>query len=161
MEPRRFLALYHSYSKRNVAISGSTQSCDRCCRLKHSGSQSCSFKNEINCGCPGGCRGNIACYLPIMAANSWYIDVCDHSPSRLPKMQDQKLFTLHWCSFSDWGRECITFVSVYKGSLYLIYERVHPMSIQITQDARPIIIDSQLTLIFWMGQWAFLICFWL
>jgi len=53
-----------------------------------------AIQNEVNCGCPGGCRRTVACYLPMKAASSRYIDVCDHSLIRSPKTQDQKLLTL-------------------------------------------------------------------
>jgi len=143
-----------------VAINDYIQSCDRFYRLKRSVSLGCSFENELNCGCPGGCHGNVACYLSIKAADSWYIDVCNHSPIGLPKMQDQKSLTLRWRSFSEWVRECVTFSFAYKSSLYLIYERLHPIATQITQGARPKIIESLLTLIFRMGQGAVFTCFW-
>jgi len=78
-----------------VAVNGYIQSCDLFYRLKRSVSLGCSFENELNCGCPGGCRGKVTWYLPIKAANSRYIDVCDHSPIRLPKMRDPKSLTLH------------------------------------------------------------------
>ena len=144
-----------------MVVNGYIQSCDQLYRLKDSVLLSCSFENELNCGCLGGCCGNVACDLPMKAANSRYIDVCDHSPIRLPKMQDQKLLMLHWRSFSEWGRKNVTFFFAYKGSLYLIYERLHPIATQITHDARPKIIDSLLTLILRMRQGAFLTCFWL
>ena len=144
-----------------MAVNGNIQSCDRFHRLKHSVSLSCSIVNELNYGCPGDCPGNIACYLPIKAANSRYIDVCDHWPFRLPKMQDQQSLTLRWRSLSEWGRECVAFSFAYKGSLSLIYERLHPIATQIAQEVRPKIIDSPLTLIFRMGQGVFLTGFWL
>ena len=143
-----------------MAVNGQIHSCDRFYRLICSVSLGGSFEDEPNCGCPGGCRGNVSCYQPIKAANSRYIDVCDHSPIRLPKMQEQKSLTLCWRLFSQWGRECVTFSSAYKGSLYLIYERLHPIATQITQGASPKVIDSLLTLIFRMGQRAVLTCFW-
>jgi hypothetical protein len=74
-------------------------------------------------------------------------------------MQDQKSLTLHWRSFSEWGRECVTSSFAYKDRLYRIYECLHPIATQITRDARPKIIDSPLTLICRMGQGAFLTCF--
>jgi hypothetical protein len=146
---------------RDVAVNGYIQSYHQFYRLKCSVSMSCSFESEQNCGCPEGCHVNVACYLPIKADNARYIDVCDHSPIRLPYMQDQKLLKLCWRSFSEWGKECVTFSFAYKGSLYLIYERLHPIATQMTQDARPQIIGSPLTIIFRMGQGAFLSCFWL
>ena len=158
---QQFLALHHGLSKCQVAVISYIHSRDRLYRLKHSVSLSYSFENEVKCGCLGGCRGNIACYLPIKSTNSPYIDVCDHSPIRLPTMQDQKLWTLCWLSFSEWGWECVTFSFAYKCSLYLNYENLHPIATQITQDARPIIIHLPLTVMFRMGQGAFLNCFWL
>ena len=143
-----------------MAVNGYIQSWDQFYRLKRSVSLSCSFENGLNCGCQGGCWGNRACYLPIKASNSWYIDVCDHSPVGLPKVQEQKLLTLCWRSFSEWGRECVTFSFAYKCSLYLIYKHLHPIATQITQDARPKIIDSPLTLVLRIGQGVFLTCFW-
>jgi hypothetical protein len=160
-ERQRFLALHHGYSKRNVAVNGYIQSSNLFYWLKLSVSLGCSCENELNCGCLGGCRGNIACYLPIKAANSRYMDVCDQSQIRLPKIQVQKSLTLCWRSFSEWGRECVTFSFAYNCSLYLIYEHLHPIAAQMTQGARPKIIDSPLTLIFRMVQRPVLTSFWL
>jgi len=77
-----------------VAVNGYIQSCDWFYWRKRSVSLGCTFEYELNCGCPGGCDENVACYLPIKAANSRYMDVCDHLPIRLPKMQEQKSLTL-------------------------------------------------------------------
>jgi hypothetical protein len=155
------LALHHGESNRDVAGNGYIQSCNRFHRLKCSVLLGCSLENKLHCGYPGGCHGNVACYQPIKPANSRYIDVCDHSPIRLPKMQDQKSLSLHWCSFSEWSRVCVTFSFASEGSLYLVYEHLHRIATQITQGARPKIIDSPLTLTFRMGQGAVLTGFWL
>ena len=40
-------------------------------------------------------------------------------PLRLPKMQDHQLLTLHWCSFSGWGRERPSPCLLYKGCQYI------------------------------------------
>jgi len=50
-------------------------------------------------------------YLPIIAANSSFIDVCDQEPFWLPEMQDQQLLTLCWRSFFRWwqGACCYLF----------------------------------------------------
>ena len=48
-------------------------------------------------------------YLPIMVANCSFIGVCNQEPFRLPQLQDQKLVTLHWRSFSRWCRERVSF----------------------------------------------------
>jgi hypothetical protein len=93
------------------------------------------------------------------AANSRYIDVCDQLAIRLPKMLDQKLLTLSWRSFSEWGGKCVTFSFAYKGTLDLMYKCLHPIATPITQAARLKIIDSPLNLLFRMGQRAVLTCF--
>jgi len=94
MERQRFLALHYGKSNRDVAVNGYIQSSDRFYWLKHPVSLGCSLENELKCGCLGGCRGNVACFLPIKAANSEFMDVCDYSPIGLPKMQVQKSLTL-------------------------------------------------------------------
>jgi len=68
---------------------------------------------------------------------------------------------LWWRSFSQWGWEHVAFSFAYKGDQYLLYECLQPIATQIAQDARPKIIDAQLTLIVGMGQGAYLSCFWL
>jgi len=74
-------------------------------------------------------------------------------------MQHQTLLMLCWRSSSEWGKECVTFSFTFKGSLYLIYDRLHPIASQITQDARRKIIDSPFSVISRMGQGPFLTCF--
>jgi len=49
-------------------------------------------------------------FLPLKAANTSFMDVCNQSPVRLPKMQDQKSLVLSWCTFSGWGRERIAII---------------------------------------------------
>jgi len=91
-------------------------------------------------------------YLPREAANSSLIEVCDHAPRRLPTMQDLKSLTLSWRSFSRWGRECVTSSFAFKEGQYLSYDYLQPIATQITQDARPKIVDPVLMLISRMGQ---------
>jgi len=102
----------------DVAINGHIQSCDWLYRLKRSESLIRSLENELNLGCLGGFRGNIACCLSIKAAISQYIDVCDHSQIRSPNMHNQKSLSLPWCSMSRWGRECVALSISHKGSQY-------------------------------------------
>jgi len=99
--------------------------------------------------------------LPIKAAYTSVMNVSDQTPCRVTMMQSQTLLTHCWHSFSQWGRQCVTVSFAYKCSLYLIYEGLHPIATQITQDARPKIIDSPLTLIVRMWQGVCLTCFWL
>jgi len=75
-------------------------------------------------------------------------------------MQDQKLLTLHSCSFSRWDSEHFAVSSFYKGGQYFVYECVQPVSPQITQDTWPTIIDTLLTFIFRMMSGACLCSFW-
>jgi len=98
--------------------------------------------------------------LPIQAANTSFITICNLSPPRLPKIHDQESLTLHWRSFSWWGRETFTVSFAYTGSQYFIYNYLQPIAPQITQDTWSRIVDAPLTLIFKMGQGAFhlLIC---
>jgi len=62
-EPHLFLALHHGWWMRDVAFNIYIRSVDRYCRLRHSGSLSCSLGKELCCDSPGGCHGNITCSL--------------------------------------------------------------------------------------------------
>jgi len=98
---------------------------------------------------------------PIMAAYTSPMNVCNQFPLRFTKMQGLKSLTLRTCLFSEWGREQVSFSCAYISGLLLIYECLHPIPIQITQDARWKIVDTQLTLIFSLRPGAYLSCFWL
>jgi hypothetical protein len=98
--------------------------------------------------------------LPIRATNTVIIYNNDYFTFHLSDLHDQYWLTLHWCSFSEWPRNCVTFSIAYKCSLYLIYEHRHPIATQITQNARPKIIDWLLSPIFNMGQGVCLTNFW-
>jgi len=99
-------------------------------------------------------------YLPIMAANDWFIGVWVRAAHRLPKMRDQKSLTLHWCWFSRWGMECVASSFAYKDGQYRIDEFLPPIASPITQDASPNIVDAPIMIIVKMGQGAcrFLFC---
>jgi len=99
--------------------------------------------------------------LPIKAAYTSLMTVCNRSPLRLTMMHGQTSLMIRWCSFWEWGRECVTFSCDYQCGLYLIYEYLHSIATQITQDSRPTIIDTVLTLIFKTGQGVCLSVFWL
>ena len=53
--------------------------------------------------------------LPINAANTPFITICNQLPLRSPQMQDQKLLTLHERSFPGWHRERVSPFFDYKG----------------------------------------------
>jgi hypothetical protein len=48
-------------------------------------------------------------YQLIKAAKTLFNDVCDHLPSRLPKIQAQISLSLCWRSLSKWGRDSVAF----------------------------------------------------
>jgi len=48
------------------------------------------------------------------------MNYCHKATHRLAMMLDQISLTLHWHSFSGWGRECVEIVFAPKGSQYLI-----------------------------------------
>jgi len=56
--------------------------------------------------------------LPIMATNSWYIDVCNQAPIKSLQMHYQKLLTFDWCTMWKLGRECVPAFFAYKDSQY-------------------------------------------
>jgi len=90
--------------------------------------------------------------LPIKAGKSTFITKYDLSEVWFPRMHDQKLLTLCWCSFSWWGREGIAICFAYKGSQKLLYDLLQPIGGVISHDAWARIVHAPLTLIFMMGQ---------
>jgi len=83
-------------------------------------------------------------YLPIQAAILVFIDVCGQVPQILPKMHEHKSLTLTF----KMGRECVAFSIVEKGGQYYLSDYVHSVTLQITEDTRPTIDDTPLTLSF-------------
>ena len=77
-----------------------------------------------------------------------------HSKPSLRNMQDQILLTLGWCSVSWWGNLCVLQCFKWNGSHDTVYEFWPHCDTLITQDPTAKIIDTQLTLIFRMGQEA-------
>jgi len=57
--------------------------------------------------------------LHTKVAYTSFMNLCNQLPLRLPKMQDQKLLTLHWLSFPGWGRERIFLVFDSNGRQYI------------------------------------------
>jgi len=46
--------------------------------------------------------------VPLKAANTSFMTICNQSPLRLPKMQDQISLTLRWPSYPGWAWECVS-----------------------------------------------------
>ena len=90
--------------------------------------------------------------FPIKAANTLITNSNNQIASELPESQEQESLMLRWHTYSEWGRECVALSVAWKASQYHIYEWPQPIATQISNDARPNIIDTPLTLIFRMGQ---------
>jgi len=86
------------------------------------------------------------------------MDVCTQSPVRLPTMQDQISLTLKWGSVSGWGREHVRIVFASKGSHFLIYGFVQPITKLDYQNATAWFIDTPVALNLGMGQGACCYC---
>jgi len=91
--------------------------------------------------------------LPRKAASTLLRDSSNQVTFQLPFLQDIKSLTLHWRSFSGWGREHDGIIFDMEGSQYLGDEWLQPFATEITHDAQPKIVETPLTLIFRMGQW--------
>jgi hypothetical protein len=63
-------------------------------RLKHSGSLSFRIENEFIVIVSEVVAGRPLAYQPMRAAKTLFIDVCDHLPPTLPKIEDQKSLSL-------------------------------------------------------------------
>jgi hypothetical protein len=83
-----------------------------------------------------------------------FIDADELAPFILLKMQNQSSLTHCWCSFSWCGRGYAAIAFALKGGQYSIYVSVQPCTTQITNNAKPKIVNTLLTLIFMMGQGA-------
>ena len=94
-----------------------------------------------------GAGSMLLCLLPIKAANTSFMTICNLLPPRLPKIHNQESLTLHWHSFSWWGREHFTIIFDYKGSEYFVYDYFQPIAHNIIQDTWPRIVDPLLMLI--------------
>jgi len=62
---------------------------------------------------------------------------------------------VRWCSFSGLGRELVAVSFASKGGQYIIYGNLQPITTQLTHNATPKIVDTQLLLIITMGQWLY------
>jgi len=71
----------------------------------------------------------------------------DEIACELPDLPDQNSSKCSWRSFSEWGREHVALSCAYKANQYRIYEWRQPIATQITNDARPRIIDAPLKLL--------------
>jgi len=66
--------------------------------------------------------------LAEIVANTSYMNCSHEVKFWLPTMQDQKSLTLHWRSFSGWGREGVAIDFASEGSQYLIYRYLQPIA---------------------------------
>jgi len=71
----------------------------------------------------------------------------------LPNMQQLKLLSLCWRSFSGFDREHVTVVFPSQGCKYQLNGCVQPIGTEIIQDAKLTIVDALLILILRMGRW--------
>jgi len=85
------------------------------------------------------------------AADTWYIGKCLCITVALCKMQDQKSWTLHWCSFLEDSRNVVTSIVVLKDGQYIECGQISLNSPWIIQNARPHIVDAPLMLMSRMG----------
>jgi hypothetical protein len=85
--------------------------------------------------------------LLIKGAKNSFMTYYTLSEVSFPRTHDQKSLTLHWRSFSRWGREGIAICFAYKGSQKFLYDWLQPIGGVISQDAWPKIVDAPLTLI--------------
>jgi len=69
------------------------------------------------------------------------------------------LLKLHWLSVSWWGNVCVMRCVQWKGCHNIIYELSPHCDTEISQDARPIIIDTLVIVNFGMRQEACCNCF--
>jgi hypothetical protein len=97
----------------------------------------------------------------VQAAYMWFTNICDQSMHWLSRMESQTLSRYCWQTYFEWGRECVTFAFAYTCGLYLIFECLHLIATPTTQDARPIVMDVPMTLIFKIGQRVCLSCYWI
>ena len=116
---------------------------------------------SVDAHCQNRAESVALSHLPTKAAYTSFMNGCNQFSLRSTLMQDQTLLTLVGCLVLEWCREPVAFSFAYNCGLYLMYECLHPIATQFTQDARPTIIDGLLTLIFRMGQGTCLCCFWL
>jgi len=85
--------------------------------------------------------------LPIKAAKNPFMTNYNLSEVWFPRTHDQKSLTLHWRSFSWWGREGIAICFAYKGGQKFFCDWLQPIGDVIFQDAWPKIVDAPLKLI--------------
>jgi len=85
--------------------------------------------------------------LPIKVANNLFMNICNLSHVRLPRMPDEKSFTLHWCSFSGCRMELVNVIFVYIGGEYFDYVLPQPNQFLIWLLTRAKIVYAPLMLI--------------
>jgi len=94
-------------------------------------------------------------HVHMMGANTLIMSSNDRITFYLPDSQDQNLLTLSWRIFSEWGRECFALSVALKASQYRFCESPQPIARQVTNVAKPNIVDTPLTHIL---EWGYSLC---
>jgi len=68
-----------------------------------------------------GARSLILLFLSWKPAKTSFMNGCNQSALRLPKMNSQKSLMLHWSSFPAWGSDCVLYSFAKKGRQYAHY----------------------------------------
>jgi len=61
----------------------------------------------------------IQLFWTLKAANTSFMNGCNQSPLRLPKMNRKKSLTLHWLWFSEWGSDRVFYSFAKRGCQYV------------------------------------------
>jgi len=148
MEHQEFVALHRVWLMRDVPVIVYIWRNDHLCRQKRSWTHGWGLVNGIDsywiCKTKTCWRSVDADFqvgagivrhavFPIQVANTLFITVWNHSPLRLPRMQDQKSLTLRWCSLSGWTKECVAIICACEGSQYFDYVSPQPTQFSITR----------------------------
>ena len=91
--------------------------------------------------------------LPIRAVDHSAMNAKIRAMTWWPNMQQLKLLTLRWPSFSGCGREHVGGVYLTKDNQYRINGCLRRFGTYLIQDAKLKIVDSTLPLILRMGRW--------
>jgi len=83
-------------------------------------------------------------FLPLKAANIASMDVCNQVELRIPKMQNWKLLTLRWRSFSELGSDRLAVSLAYTAANMSVMHNSDQIMIQL-----PYLQDQKLLMLHW------------